>query len=231
MAVNEVTKELELKKKLKASFEALNKEKDEKRDVLKELFANNPEELRKRWKAMREEMHEKRIKKNEEDIEQVYWDKLLMREVKKLSAWIHETIEQQKKQFEELIKLVQKADDNYSGESLTTYPLRSEIEDLALSFQREMNSLEEKLKKVKDISPKRYEKLEVIIKETFEEKFEEWEHLNKTPENVKKFRDALIVFQYDLSRLYYRTKNEAINIFEEINNFLSEINKFLPEIN
>lgn len=62
---------------------------------------------------MREEMHEKRIKGNEKDIEQVYSEKFLMKEIKKLSTSINETIEQQKKQFEELVKLVEKADDKY----------------------------------------------------------------------------------------------------------------------
>ncbi len=58
-------------------------------------------------------MHEKRIKGNEKDIEQVYSEKFLMKEIKKLSTSINETIEQQKKQFEELVKLVEKADDKY----------------------------------------------------------------------------------------------------------------------
>lgn len=62
---------------------------------------------------MREEMHEKRIKENEKDIEQVYSEKFLMKEIKKSSTSINETIEQQKKQFKELVKLVEKADDKY----------------------------------------------------------------------------------------------------------------------
>ncbi len=58
-------------------------------------------------------MHEKRIKENEKDIEQVYSEKFLMKEIKKSSTSINETIEQQKKQFKELVKLVEKADDKY----------------------------------------------------------------------------------------------------------------------
>ncbi len=44
----ETSKEvLRIKEQLRTSFKALNKEKDQKRALLKEVFANNPEGLKK----------------------------------------------------------------------------------------------------------------------------------------------------------------------------------------
>ncbi len=47
MTLYETSKELRVKEQLRTPFKALNKEKDQKRALLKEVFANNPEGLKK----------------------------------------------------------------------------------------------------------------------------------------------------------------------------------------
>ncbi len=108
---------------------------------------------------------------------------------------------------------------------MINYPLRSEIEDLALSLKRKLNSVGEELKKIKDITPERSEKLRDIAKTTLEEKIKEWKSLDKTTENIKKFLNELIVFKYNVSCFCRRIRNpiERINILQKIDLLLEDI--------
>ena len=72
MPSNKENNILQEKQALKDSFVALNEEKDNKRDAIRKVFADDPEMCKKKEKDMREAMNQKRVEKHSKEIEKIY---------------------------------------------------------------------------------------------------------------------------------------------------------------